>query len=72
MFLRQNMIYLKETRNLTPYNLSKQGIPLTTAQQIINGTTIDPRLSFMIKLSQITKISIDDLINKNLSKEESK
>lgn len=68
MFLKENMIYFKEKLGLTPYKLVDYGIPLTTSQQIINGTTTDPRLSVLIKLTKIYKISLDELIYKDLSK----
>ena len=68
MFLKENMIFFKDKRGFTPYKLTQYGIPLTTSQQIINGTTTDPRLSVIVKLSKIYEVSIDDLIYKDLSK----
>ena len=70
MFLQKNMIFLKDKKGFTPYKLKQLGIPLTTTQQIINGTTTDPRISIIIKLSEIYNISIDDLLLKDLSKVE--
>lgn len=67
MYLRQNMIYFKEKKGFTPYKLVELGIPLTTAQQLISGTTTDPRVSVIIKLAKIYNVSIDDLLTKDLS-----
>ncbi len=69
MFLKKNMIFLKDKKGFTPYKLKNLGIPLTTSQQIINGTTTDPRISIIIKLSEIYKISIEELLLKDLEKE---
>ena len=69
MFLRKNMIYFKEKKGFTPYKLKQLGVPLTTTQQIIDGTTEDPRLSVLLKLIKIYDISLDDLIFKDLSTE---
>ncbi len=66
MFLRQNMIYLKDKKGFTPYKLKQLGIPLTTSQQIINGTTTDPRLSILIKLCEIYNLTLEQLIFTNL------
>ena len=67
MFLRQNMIYLKEKKGFTPYKLKQLGVPLTTSQQIINGTTTDPRLSIIIKLCEIYSLTLDQLVFTDLS-----
>ena len=67
MFLQKNMIYFKEKKGFTPYKLKQLGVPLTTTQQIIDGTTEDPRLSILLKLIKIYDISLDDLIFKDLS-----
>ena len=67
MFLRKNMIYFKEFKGFTPYKLVEYGIPLTTSQQLINGTTTDPRLSVLMKLAKVYNVTIDDLIYKDLS-----
>ena len=69
MFLRKNMIYFKEKKGFTPYKLKQLGVPLTTTQQIIDGTTEDPRLSVLLKLIKIYDVSLDDLIFKDLSTE---
>ena len=66
MKLQKNMIYFKEKRGFTPYKLKQLGVPLTTTQQIIDGTTTDPRLSVLIKLCEIYNITLDDLIFKDL------
>ena len=58
MFLRKNMIYFKEKKGFTPYKLKQLGVPLTTTQQIIDGTTEDPRLSILLKLIKIYNICI--------------
>lgn len=64
------MIYLKDKKGFTPYKLTKLGIPLTTTQSIIKGNKTDPRVSTVIKLSEIYNISIDDLLLKDLENEE--
>ena len=61
------MIYFKEIKGFTPYKLVEYGLPLTTTQQLMNGTTTDPRISVIIKLAKIYNVSIDDLIFRNLS-----
>lgn len=69
MFLQKNMKYMKDKKGYTPYKLSQLGIPLTTSQQIINGTTTDPRISIIIKLSEIYNISIDKILLIDIEKE---
>lgn len=69
MYLQKNLIYFKEKKGFTPYKLKQLGIPLTTTQQIINGTTIDPRVSIVIKLAKIFNISIDKLLLIDIEKE---
>ena len=69
MFLKQNMNYFKERKGYTAYKLKQEGMPLTTIQQIFSGRTEDPRISVVIKLAKIYGVSIDDLLLKDLEKE---
>lgn len=47
----------------------KNGIAYRTFQDIYSGITKDPRMSFLIQISKGLKISLDDLVYKDLSKE---
>lgn len=69
MYLRKNVLLFKEKRGFTPYKLRELGIPLSTSQNIVDGTTKDPRISIVIKLAKIYNVSIDDLLLKDLEKE---
>lgn len=70
MNLQKNLIFLLKKMQISKQELSKLcKIPYMTLSDIIKGTTKDPRISLIINISLSLNISIDDLLLKDLEKE---
>ncbi len=67
MYFNQNVKYLCTTNNISQTNLAKL---LNTSKQSLNSilNTNNPTARVVIDISNIFKISIDDLLLKDLSK----
>ena len=67
--MRKNIVFLK---NLNRYKWEEIStlleIPYRTLQDLIYGKITNPKLDTIIKLSKFFNVTIDDLINKDLSK----
>ncbi len=66
MFFYNNLKFLFKNVDKKSFCL-KNGIAYRTFQDIYFGITKDPRMSFLIQISQGLSISLDDLIFKDLS-----
>lgn len=70
MFLKENILYIVKRDNLSKSKLSiLTSLPYMTISDIMSGKISDPRISSVSKIALGLKISIDDLIFKDLSKE---
>ncbi len=66
----KNLKYLRKKHNMYQEELgSLIGISQQTVASYENNSNADPRLSVLVKLSNLFNVSIDDLVKKDLSKE---
>lgn len=69
MFFNSNLKFLMKLNNMTQVDLAKK---MDTSRQNVNQimSTEYPKVQTLIKLKEIFQVSIDDLLLKDLSKEE--
>lgn len=68
MFFKENLKYLTKNTEINQNRLASiLGISRQSITSLLN--TDNPRANTLIKISQIYNVSIDDLLNKDLSKE---
>lgn len=69
MFFKENLLYLIKTNNYKKIKLAeKLGITRQAITDLMKTT--DPRASTIIKISKLFNVSIDDLLLKDLEKEQ--
>lgn len=69
IFLHNNLKYLKDKSGLTWKEIGiKANIKLRTLEDIVAGRTLYPRIDTIDALAKFFNVSIDDLINKDLCK----
>lgn len=71
MFFNKNINYLVKNTEINQNQLAaKMGITRQSVNRIIKST--NPQISTVLKICEIYKITIDELINKDLEEEYSK
>ena len=69
MYLQKNLKYLLSKNKLSYRDVSKSGVSTRAISFIVNNDCLNVTLYTIIKLSSYFNISIDKLINEDLSKE---
>lgn len=71
MFLSSNLIYLRHKYRLTQNELAHELDISPSAIGMYEQNRREPELRMLIKIARFFNVSIDDLIKKDLQKEES-
>lgn len=69
MFFLKNLIYLKKDMSLKEFSRITD-IPYRTLQDIFKNEASNPKIETLLKLRKCFNVSIDDLLLKDLEKEE--
>lgn len=68
MYLKSNILFLK--KNISFKSMADtSGIPRSTLNDLATGKITNPKLDLLIKLRDYFKVSIDDLVFTDLSKQ---
>ena len=71
MFFYKNLVYLCNKYKISQNKLGNDlNVPISTIKSIFQGKSKNPSLDLIIKIKEYFKISLDDLILKDLSEGE--
>ena len=73
MYFAKNIKYLRENKNITKSGIARDlNLQRNSYKKLESGISSDPKLSTVIALSKYYKMSLDDLVLNDLSKEAKK
>lgn len=69
MKINENLAYLRAKTNISRYRLAKElNVNESLLRKIENGSSKNPRIDTVLKISLYFGVSIDDFVNKDMSK----